>query len=291
MDGKCEWENCKFGHDTSICRRFWKSGSCKFGENCRHKHTLNPNLNKNTHNNKNKTNNKQKNTRCFEPMNRPVDMRVVVDTGFDKLRNTRKQHLTHHLTSRDVVLVPNLFSDFAPNQIYNSLVKEISESNIPETDLLKWWHGNEVVSGTHFIANDKTNWKSYSPTFEMVVNRIRDYFQMDIKATRLNWYKDTSQWKPFHKDAAAVKQDKANTQNFTVGVSFGISRDCAFERDDQCKNVISFPVDDGEVYCFAKDTNLIWRHGVLQDSNFQDVGRISIICWGWCDNILSSEKN
>ena len=25
-------------------------------------------------------------------------------------------------------------------------------------------------------------------TFTMILNRIRDYFDMDIKATRLNWY-------------------------------------------------------------------------------------------------------
>ena len=25
-------------------------------------------------------------------------------------------------------------------------------------------------------------------TFNMIFNRIRDYFDMDIKATRLNWY-------------------------------------------------------------------------------------------------------
>lgn len=278
MNGKCERENCKFSHDNSICRQFWKNGTCKFKENCRNKHVKN--IFKS-----NKKN--QRNTQCFEPMTKPVDMRVVIDTSFDRLRNTRKQHLDIPLTSRDVLLLPNLFTDFPSNEIYNNLVKEISESNIHESDLLKWWHGNEVVSGTHFIANDKTNWKRYSPTFDMVISRIKEYFKMDIKATRLNWYKDTSQWKPFHKDAAAVKQDKSNTQNFTVAVSFGISRDCAFERDDQCKNVISFPVGDGEVYCFANDTNIIWRHGVLQDNPPQDKGRISIIAWGWVDTILN----
>ena len=27
---------------------------------------------------------------------------------------------------------------------------------------------------------------------------------------RFNWYRDSSEWKPFHHDAAAVKEDKGN---------------------------------------------------------------------------------
>ena len=42
-------------------------------------------------------------------------------------------------------------------------------------------------------------------------------------------YRDSKEWKPFHHDAAAVKADKARTQNFTVAVSFGLERDAAFE--------------------------------------------------------------
>jgi hypothetical protein len=42
-------------------------------------------------------------------------------------------------------------------------------------------------------------------------------------------YRDSTEWKPFHFDAAAVKADKARTQNFTVAISFGMERDAAFE--------------------------------------------------------------
>ena len=59
-----------------------------------------------------------------------------------------------------------------------------------------------------------------------------------VQATRLNWYRDSTEWKPFHHDAAAVKPDKAKTQNFTVAVSFGMERDAAFEHA-QTKTVSS----------------------------------------------------
>lgn len=82
-------------------------------------------------------------------------------------------------------------------------------------------------------------------------------------ATRLNWYRDSKEWKPFHHDAAALKPDKAKTQNLTVAVSFGAERDAAFEHATT-KTVISMPQPNGTIYVFAKDVNIIWRHGILQ---------------------------
>jgi hypothetical protein len=108
---------------------------------------------------------------------------------------------------------------------------------------------------------------------------------MDIKATRLNVYEDTSQWKPFHHDAAALKADKGNTQNFTVAVSFGATRDAAFEHAET-KTTISIPQPDGCVYAFSKDTNIIWRHGILQELPIRvSACRISIIAWGYTVNM------
>ena len=82
-------------------------------------------------------------------------------------------------------------------------------------------------------------------------------------ATRLNWYRDSKEWKPFHHDAAAIKPDKARTQNLTVAVSFGAERDAAFEHA-QTKTVISLPQPNGTIYAFGKEVNIIWRHGILQ---------------------------
>ena len=112
---------------------------------------------------------------------------------------------------------------------------------------------------------------------------MQSFFDMDIKATRFNWYKDTNQWKPFHHDAAAIKPKQAATQNFTVAVSFGITRDAAFE-EVQSKAVISIPQPDGCIYAFAKDTNILWKHGILKESVVVEEGRISIIAWGKVEN-------
>jgi hypothetical protein len=55
------------------------------------------------------------------------------------------------------------------------------------------------------------------------------HFFRPLQATRLNLYRSTADWKPFHHDAAAMKAAMAKTQNFTVAVSFGVERDAAFE--------------------------------------------------------------
>ena len=289
MRGKCDRERCKYIHDGKLCVRFWKSyiehgglegASCKFGDNCRKKHNVTqlttpgdgPNENKKgVHQRR-----KHRNTECFVPMTTPVDMRVVYDVSTD--------HLRTDLTTRDVLIAPNVFNDFGPGELYERITSEISNSGVPKDQLLKLWHGNDKILGTHLIANDRTHWKDNCPTFNMVVQRIAEYFRMDVQATRFNWYTDTSQWKPFHHDSAYVNPEKAAVQNFTVAVSFGATRDAAFEHA-KTKAVISIPVPDGGVYAFAKDTNAVWRHGILQESVVRNLGRISVICWGWVDNM------
>lgn len=282
------------------CMHFWKFNTCKFGNGCKFEHIINPDHTSDHNNNKknnkdtvktvhnnskhlHKLHNRQKNTECFVPMTRPVDMRIVCDLG------NHMETCTTDLTSRDVLLVPNLFGDFKTGEIYNLLLKEINECGIPKDRLLKMWHGNDKIEGTHLIADDKTKWKETCPTFHMVLDRIRNFFNMNIQATRFNLYTDRLQWKPFHHDAAAVKPEKAEVQNFTVAVSFGATRDAAFEHA-KTKTVISSPQPDGWVYTFSKDTNVIWRHGILQgDDSIGQNGRISVIAWGWVDNMKKLE--
>lgn len=208
-----------------------------------------------------------KNTETFEPLAKPVDIRIVCDLDCNKS--------SIPVQTRDVVLAPNVFADFAPKALYQQLEAEIMSCGVPQDQLLKLWHGD-----THFIADDHLQWKKKAPTFAMVLDRIRNYFEMDIKATRFNWYKDTSQWKPFHRDAAALKPKQAEQQNFTVAVSFGATRDVAFE-DMKSDTVISIPQSDGQIYAFARDTNILWKHGILKEPVTREEGRISIIAWGW----------
>lgn len=215
----------------------------------------------------------KKNTENFNPCHDPPDMRVLcAPPGLSRY--------TRPYSTRDVAVVTDLFvQDVNDYRIYNQLLDEIQKSGVDERVLWQRWHGD-----SHLIADDKKNWKKHCPTFAWVVDKLATYFDMNVQATRLNWYTDTDAWKPFHHDAAAVKPDKARTQNMTVAVSFGAERDAAFEHA-QTKTVISMPQPNGTVYTFGKDVNLIWRHGIPQvhPNDFREEGRISIICWGWME--------
>jgi hypothetical protein len=292
IHNKCTFnEDCKYLHDPNICFYFWKFNNCKFGNNCKKTHLeihSQAQINVPDHQTSIKKQTKhyikrsnvKRNTICFEPMTNPVDIRIVLDLRTSK--DFTEKIFMPKLTSRDVLLSPSLFDD--KENLYNKLVDEIKNCGISEDNLLKMWHGNNKIDGTHLIADDHKKWKDNCPTFNMIIERIKKAFCMDIKSTRFNWYRDPDHWKPFHHDSAFINEERALTQNFTVAISFGATKDAAFEHA-KTKTVISIPQVNGTVYSFTNDTNAIWRHGILQDKIPQELGRISIIAWGWVDNI------
>jgi len=287
----CTRNNCKYIHDENLCYFFYK-GECSKGDDCKFRHFVDDNLlnnfnSNNTNNKKTKNNgyNKHpKNTESFEPNYTPPDMRILYDCSVDKCKL--------NIQTQDVIIAPNLFCNEDNFTIYDNLLNEMENCGIENNKLWKLWHGD-----THLIADDHLHWNSKTiytqsgaknnvPTFHMIIDKISKFFNMDIKATRFNFYRDNNDWKPFHHDAAAVKPDKAKTQNFTVGVSFGFTRDIAFEdalNEAGKRRVISIPLPNGSTYCFTRDINVNWKHGVLpmKEKYASHLGRISIIAWGY----------
>jgi hypothetical protein len=185
---------------------------------------------------------------------------------------------------RHVTYVPNFFCAEADESAHATLLEEVSAAGSSEM----WipWHEK-----SHFIANDRDRhgkWKQDSPMFTAVVEKIAAYFQMDVKATRFNLYREEEEWKPYHHDAAAVKKDKARTQNCTIAVSFGATRDVAFEHA-KTGTTVFLPQTNGSCYAFGHDVNVEWRHGVpqvpegLRRAEGEKCARVSIIAWGWVD--------
>ena len=216
-----------------------------------------------------KKDNRKRNTETFEPCYDTPDITI-------KIGDSNKY--TKPIYSRDIILVSSLFEEEKKiyGNIYEKLIKEIKNTGNDDGKLWKLWHGD-----THSIADDKEEWKKNCFLFNNIIKKIQNYFNMDIKATRVNWYKNTKDWKPFHHDAAAVKKDKAKTQNFTVGISFGYEREICFEHAKN-RNRVSFSMSNGSVYAFTRDINIEWRHGILPvpEEEFCNEGRISIIAWG-----------
>jgi hypothetical protein len=268
--------SCDFDHVDNVCRDYFM-GDCSREDTCKFKHLTNSLHTNGLHaNNSNNTNNHRKrispygikkNTESFEPWYEPADMRIMLGNG------TNIEYGLE-IKSRDVIIVPNLFTDMG--DVYNKILDEIDA--IKHNDKI-WvnWHGD-----THLIANDHENWKTHSQTFNKVIECISKYFKMNVKATRLNWY-DSASHKPKHFDAAAIDEKKALTQNFTVGVSFGETRSVEFEHA-KTRTSINISLSDGSTYAFSKDVNVQWRHGIPpleKEKQSAGNGRISIIAWGY----------
>ena len=268
MNHKCERSDCKFIHDKSLCYYFWKNGSCKWGDECRKNHFISEQTQlppqQQTQKQSHSKPKRVKNTETFEPNYNPPDMRLLVECG--------KKNCEAKLQTQDVLLVP----DFFPNtgDIYEKLVDEVLKCG---KDTIKRWHEN-----CHWIGDDKTGFKEKCPTFQKVLKRISEYFGVALSATRFNWYEDDNDWKAFHRDRAALYTDAQTKQNFTIAISFGKTRDAAFQ-DMETKKVLSIPCPDGSAYCFTRDINVNFMHGILPipPEKRTGQGRISIIVWTW----------
>lgn len=129
--------------------------------------------------------------------------------------------------------------------------------------------------------------------FQQIQDKMAAYFDIQQKSvgTRFNWYKDSSDWKPFHHDSAAFNADRAKNQNITVGVSFGATRELSFLHA-KTGDKIYFPQTNGMMFSFGRDVNINWKHAVnaLPPEEQDGKGRISIILWGWAPNV-KEEKN
>jgi hypothetical protein len=183
----------------------------------------------------------------------------------------------------DVIVVPELFCKEDNWDIYYKLVEEMRDLHDTGERDSEWisWH-----EGSHLISKNPNG----SPTYQMIQKRIAQYFNIAQTSvgTRFNWYRDSSDWKPFHHDSAAYNAKRARNQNITVGVSFGSTRELAFLHA-QNKSRIYFPQTNGMLFSFGRDVNIKWKHGVNALSKAEQEahgkGRISIILWGMCPGV------
>ncbi len=270
VNNKCTRTDCKFKHVDNICRNYFFN-ECN-NKNCKYSHEYK--LNSNGSNVSNGSNNKQntivKNTESFVPDHSEPSIRILFNEPLS--------------AGNEVCIINNMFIN---DNIYSNLLSEISN------DVYKPWHGD-----SHLIADDShdIDWKSISPTFDFIIKQLCSYFCMTVGATRLNYYVDETDWKPYHHDAAALKPNKAKTQNITVGASFGITREISFESTHSHTKErirINFPLKDTYVYAFGNKVNIDFKHGIPQISESnknisnnkitkeKDTGRISIIIWGY----------
>ncbi|CAJ1406643.1 unnamed protein product, partial [Effrenium voratum] len=186
----------------------------------------------------------------------------------------------------DVVIVPEFFCKEEDWETYYALIQEMRQSQANGDRKAEWisWH-----EGAHLLSQNPSG----SRTYNKVLERMCEYFKAaeGNRGTRFNWYRDGSDWKPFHHDSAAFNEQRAATQNCTIGISFGASRELAF-RHAKTGELIYFPQKNGMLFYFGRDANIVWQHGInsLPEGDQDGKGRISIILWCLCQLCVESQQ-
>jgi len=158
--------------------------------------------------------------------------------------------------------LPNLLCDINDLKIFNKLNVELLSNNDKLTDWSK-----------HYKIDNPTD----SNTFNKIVDCLKNYFNINVLATRLNYYTQND-YKPFHHDSHAYTNGQK--EDITIGLSLGGTRSLAFKHVESNQNFY-FPQNNGDVFCFDHLTNKKFQHSIskLKNTNDENI-RLSIILWG-----------
>jgi alkylated DNA repair dioxygenase AlkB len=164
-----------------------------------------------------------------------------------------------YLFAEGAIYIPTWLCQKQDQKYFDTIMKELEDS-----EMIQW--------SRHFKYENP----QFSTTFNEIISKLSDFFQVDILATRLNYYPSGESWKPFHHDSHAFSNGQK--EDFTMGVSLGYSRKLAFKHPAS-EEWFQFPQDNGDVFAFNSEVNKRFMHGVPKTHETSG-SRISIIAWG-----------
>lgn len=179
----------------------------------------------------------------------------------------------HKAMEGHAIYLTNFLCSKKDTTIFDSLVEELDENK--DSGMEKW------------SQHQKHEDPDFSPTFQKIVRSLSVYFDVEVYATRLNYYANGEAWKPYHHDSHAYG-DKQLREDFTIGASLGQMRQLSFvhvKRDSKKPDYdteFSFPQNNGDVFAFDSFINTRFQHGIVKPRiNKHKVGpRFSVILWG-----------
>jgi len=170
----------------------------------------------------------------------------------------------------NAVYLPHFVSNPKDMTVYHQLKNEI----VLATGATMVGKGGLIEWSRHQVFENPTD---ISKTFNDIVEMLAEYFDVELYATRLNYYRDGSQWKPQHHDSHAYG-GRAEQEDFTMGVTLGADRSLLFTHEASGRE-FSFPQRNGDCFAFTGAVNQAFTHGVPRVH--RPVGdRFSIIAWG-----------
>ncbi|KAG5486760.1 hypothetical protein LSCM1_08016 [Leishmania martiniquensis] len=170
----------------------------------------------------------------------------------------------------NAVYIRNFICDEKDMHLYDSLKEEL----VASTGATMLGSGGLMNWSKHQVFE---NPKDISQTFNGIIDMLAEYFDVDVYATRLNYYRDGTQWKPQHHDSHAYG-GCALREDFTVGVSLGATRSLLFVHEAS-RREFDFPQMNGDCFAFTGEVNQLFTHGVPR-AHMPTGDRFSIIAWG-----------
>ena len=177
-----------------------------------------------------------------------------------------------NILNNECIYLPNFFNEI---NNYDYLLKLAEDLKNYDSGMISW------------SKHMKYENPDFSPTFNEIIKKMSDYFDVEIYHTRMNFYKDGTDWKPMHRDSHAYG-GKSLREDFTMGASFGASRNLAILHE-KTEQEFTFPQNNGDVFAFTSNVNKKFLHGVPKSKEIDIGPRVSIICWGRRRQI--TEKN
>ncbi|RNF26738.1 putative alpha-ketoglutarate-dependent dioxygenase [Trypanosoma conorhini] len=176
----------------------------------------------------------------------------------------------------NAVYIRRFVCDEEDTQMYDRLKAEL----VAATGASMSSDGGRIDWSRHEIFENPTG---ISATFNDVVAMLAEYFDVDVYATRLNYYRDGQQWKPQHHDSHAYGSHTTATgerlrEDFTVGITLGATRSLLFVHEASGRR-FDFPQRNGDCFAFTGEVNTTFTHGVPR-VNALIGDRFSIIAWG-----------
>lgn len=170
----------------------------------------------------------------------------------------------------NAVYIHNFICDERDMHLYDGLKSEL----VASTGAKMTGGGGLIDWSKHQVFDNPTD---ISQTFNDIVDMLAEYFDVDVYATRLNYYRDGTQWKPQHHDSHAYG-GRALREDFTVGLTLGAERSLLFVHEASQRE-FNFPQLNGDCFAFTGEINQTFTHGVPR-VHTPTGDRFSIIAWG-----------
>lgn len=160
---------------------------------------------------------------------------------------------------------------------------EALKSELPSGKEFSDWHGGRHLGCQFEGEGARHNSEDEPSALRATVAMLEAAFGIRASASRLNLYRDSSDWKPLHRDRG---RDEQGVPQVTVGASFGATRELTMVHVRSGVSA-TFPQGNGDVFAFTPELNGLFTHGVPKigfgspSEGPEGQGeRLSLILWG-----------